>query len=677
MNKSKYIKEIDSLRGISAIIIILSHFDYLNIASGGINIFFTISGYLITLIAFKNIENFNLISFLRDRILSTYAQIFISVIGTLFLLFFFGDLDKHIQLLRSGLSSILLITNFYFIKINNLYSLQNYLNPYLIFWSIAVIFQFYFVFAVFLKLNIVLFNRFNIKLSEKNFLLSISLLILITLLITLIFIDNRFINNFYSLNNRLWQFGFGSLIAIYFRSNLSKKYFLKKEYYIIIGLVGIIIWQFYFQNNYNYQIISLLLTFSTLLILIGLSFGYTNILLSSKILIFVGKISLSIILIHIPLIYFANYYLDDNFFKFIFVIILTFVLAVPLQKMRYKSNINFSFTLNKKIVYSLSLLFIFFSSSVLFYYKNKQSITNFEYSFLEINNSKKFNYMSKLRLELDNKLDKNFKYSQLIGKDNSICFSNIDPFKNCLFNKNGMKQKVFFIGGSNGSTISSSLKDFFVQKGHPYMEITRRACLYLPEFTQINTNTGQNTSCDENFQKKIIVEIQNNPNSIVILTGRYQLFDNNSYFKDKKGNFEGKHFRLKFVNKDEIIFREGLKKSILELSKNNKVILIYPFPEFAENVTKKLIFFPEKKITTDYETYLERSSNILKIFDKINNNNIYKVRPDKIFCDSFVKNKCVANTNKFIFYEDTNHLERAGINIIRAKIIDQFKNIEF
>ena len=77
MNKLKYIKEIDSLRGISAIIIILSHFDYLNIASGGINIFFTISGYLITLIAFKNIENFNLINFLRDRILSTYIQIFI------------------------------------------------------------------------------------------------------------------------------------------------------------------------------------------------------------------------------------------------------------------------------------------------------------------------------------------------------------------------------------------------------------------------------------------------------------------------------------------------------------------------------------------------------------------------------------------------------------------------
>ena len=40
-----------------------------------------------------------------------------------------------------------------------------------------------------------------------------------------------------------------------------------------------------------------------------------------------------------------------------------------------------------------------------------------------------------------------------------------------------MKQKVFFIGGSNGSAISASLKDFS-SKGHPYIEITRRACLF-------------------------------------------------------------------------------------------------------------------------------------------------------------------------------------------------------
>jgi hypothetical protein len=419
------------------------------------------------------------------------------------------------------------------------------------------------------------------------------------------------------------------------------------------------------------------LTFSTSLILIGLSFGYTNVLLSNKILIFIGKISLPIILIHVPLIYFANYYLDDNFIKFIFVIILTFLLSIPLQKIRYKSSVDFYYSLNKKIVTSLSILFICFSVSVLYYYKNKQLITNFEYSFFEINNSKKFNYMSKLRVELDKKLNKDFKYSLLIGKDNSICFDNIDPIKNCLFNKNGKKQKVFFIGGSNGSNISSSLKDFFVQKGHPYMEITRRACLYLPEFTQINTNTDQITTCNEDFQKKITIEILNNPNSIIILTGRYQLFDNSAYFKDKKGNFEGKHFKLKFVNKDKIIFREGLKKSILELSKDNKVILIYPFPEFAEKVTKKLIFFPKKKITNEYETYLKRSKNILEIFDSINKQNVYKVRPHKIFCDSFVKNKCVANTEKFIFYEDTNHLERAGINLIRNKIIEQYEKINF
>ena len=52
-NKSLYIKEIDALRGLAAIVIILSHFTFLPFASGGINIFFVISGYLITYIALK------------------------------------------------------------------------------------------------------------------------------------------------------------------------------------------------------------------------------------------------------------------------------------------------------------------------------------------------------------------------------------------------------------------------------------------------------------------------------------------------------------------------------------------------------------------------------------------------------------------------------------------------
>ncbi len=677
MKKLKYIKEIDSLRGLAALIIILSHFDNLNVASGGINIFFTISGYLITLIAFKNIENFNLINFFRDRILSTYPQILITIVATLLILFFFGDLDKHIQLLRSGLSSILLITNFYFIKINNLYSLQNYLNPYLIFWSIAVIFQFYFIFGIFLKINNFLFNRFKIKFIEKNFLISILVLIIISLFIITLFNENKFINNFYSVINRLWQFCFGSFIAVYFKSNLSKKYFLKKNYYITTGLLGILFWQLYLQNNFNYQIISFILTISTTLILIGLSFGYSNIFLSNKLLIFLGKISLPIILIHIPLIYFANYYLDNNFFKFIFVIVITFTLAIPLSKIRYKSYVDTSIIKNKKVIVTLFMSVGLILSTSLIYFNNKKLITDIEYSFFEIKNSKKFNYMSKLRIKLDNKLKKNIEYNELIGEDNSLCFDNINPLKNCLFNKNGMKQKVFFIGGSNGSAISASLKDFFVKRGHPYIEITRRACLFLPKFNQININTNKTTTCNEDFQKKITTEIQNNPNSLVILTGRYQLFDNNSYFKDKKGNFEGKHFKLKFINKNGLTFREGLKNSILKISENNKIILIYPFPEFAENVTKKLIFFPEKIISNEYETYLERSKNVLKIFDEINKKNLYKIYPDKIFCNSFLKNKCVANTNKFIFYNDTNHLERAGIKIIRDEIINQYKKIEF
>ena len=149
-NKSLYIKEIDALRGLSAIVIILSHFTFLPFASGGINIFFVISGYLITYIALKDLNHFNLSFFITNRFLSLYPLIFIITTLTFIMYLLFGDLDKnYAQIIRSYISSILLITNFYFIKIQNIYSLQNYLNPYLIFFFSLLSFNFIYYLQLF------------------------------------------------------------------------------------------------------------------------------------------------------------------------------------------------------------------------------------------------------------------------------------------------------------------------------------------------------------------------------------------------------------------------------------------------------------------------------------------------------------------------------------------------
>ena len=71
---------------------------------------------------------------------------------------------------------------------------------------------------------------------------------------------------------------------------------------------------------------------------------------------------------------------------------------------------------NKKVIVTLFMSVGLILSTSLIYFNNKKLITDFEYSIFEIKNSKKFNYMSKLRIKLDNKLKKNIEYNELIGR---------------------------------------------------------------------------------------------------------------------------------------------------------------------------------------------------------------------------------------------------------------------
>ena len=61
-------------------------------------------------------------------------------------------------------------------------------------------------------------------------------------------------------------------------------------------------------------------------------------------------------------------------------------------------------------------------------------------------------------------------------------------------------------------------------------------------------------------------------------------------------------------------------------------------------------------------------------FNKLVHENLYKMYPHKIFCNSMVKNKCIAHNSKEIFFIDNAHVAKKGsilINMDLMKIIDK------
>ena len=124
------------------------------------------------------------------------------------------------------------------------------------------------------------------------------------------------------------------------------------------------------------------------------------------------------------------------------------------------------------------------------------------------------------------------------------------------------------------------------------------------------------------------------------------------------------------------------------LNLNYKIILIYPIPQFSENVSQILhklymkdkinffqnIQFDRNHIKLDLENYKNDTKKITDEFDNLNHKNLYKVFPQKIFCN---ENECNANSSKDIYFIDGSHLSKKGAEMINIDLMSVISKIQF
>ena len=203
--KLNYRPEIDGLRALAVISVVLYHAKFsifnLNIFSGGflgVDIFFVISGYLITLIILKELsisKKFSFINFYERRARRIipaffFILIFISPLAWLILLPF-----DYIVYAKSNISAALFYSNYFFWKDQLVYASESaLLKPLLHTWSLSIEEQFYILFP----LIFILFWKYL-----RKYLLIILILGLVISLIFSDFISYQFPTfNFYNLLSR-------------------------------------------------------------------------------------------------------------------------------------------------------------------------------------------------------------------------------------------------------------------------------------------------------------------------------------------------------------------------------------------------------------------------------------------------------------------------------------------
>lgn len=334
-----YRKEIDGLRALAVLPVIFFHAGFMGFSGGyvGVDIFFVISGYLITSIILeeKQKSTFSIINFYERRA----RRILPALTAVLILTTVMAYLFMPAYLLKTYSQSVVSVTTFssniFFYLTNGYFSTAADEKPLLHTWSLAVEEQYY----LFYPLLIVFFwSKGKRWLLACLTLLSFFSLVFAQYLSVIQAVDA----NFYLIFSRAWELFFGSIIAfLLFNKTGPEKSVLsdisaikqkKEEGLSLLGLMLIVYSIIFFDEHTPfpsfYTLVPVLGT--CLVIYFTKSTSYCGQFLSHKFLVSIGLISYSLYLWHQPLFAFLRLKSvgEPSVNSFILAVLLTFLLAV-------------------------------------------------------------------------------------------------------------------------------------------------------------------------------------------------------------------------------------------------------------------------------------------------------------------------------------------------------------
>ena len=176
----------------------------------GVDLFFIISGYVITLSIKKKLEKnkFSFLSFYLKRIKRILPAALIVLITVTFfstIILLASDLERFSQ---SLLTTLGFFANIYFWITGGYFGVNDELKPLLHMWSLSVEEQFYFLFPLVLFVIIKYFKNITIRLILIFIIITISYLLNVYLLLR-----GNSDPAFFLLPTRVWQFGLGTILA--------------------------------------------------------------------------------------------------------------------------------------------------------------------------------------------------------------------------------------------------------------------------------------------------------------------------------------------------------------------------------------------------------------------------------------------------------------------------------
>ena len=306
----EYRRDIDGLRALAVIPVVLFH-SGLGVFPGGyvgVDVFFVISGYLISSIILREIQRdqFSLSTFYCRRIKRIFPALFFMLFASVLVASVFFTAKDFNELGKSLYTVLLFYSNFYFFDKQGYFDIGAEEQLFLHTWSLSVEEQFYIIFPALLLLLFRVNARIIKAVLLSLFVLSLTFSALVTW--------TEPSKAFYFSPLRFWELLCGVLLALGIFPKVKRRFSI--ELFSILGLCLLIVPMLIYDDGTAFPgLAALPVCLGTCLLIYSGSLHQTFVakLLSAKLLVFFGLISYSLYLWHWPVFVFREYlYLPDT-----------------------------------------------------------------------------------------------------------------------------------------------------------------------------------------------------------------------------------------------------------------------------------------------------------------------------------------------------------------------------
>lgn len=646
----KYRAEIDGLRAIAVVPVILFHADFELFSGGfvGVDVFFVISGYLITTILIEELENkeFSIFTFYERRARRILPALFFVILVCIPFAWMWMLPSQMIDFSQSIIAVSIFASNILFWQESGYFDAASEEKPLLHTWSLAVEEQYYVLFPIFLILT----WRFG----KNRVFWAIVLMAAVSLLLSEWGWRNKASANFYLAPTRAWELFAGSIAAFI----VDKQGVQKGNAFAFLGLALIVLAIFFYDESTPFPSVYALVPVVGAVLVVVFADTETLVakLLSTKALVGIGLVSYSAYLWHQPLFAFARIRTIDHTTSSLMLFLSGLSIVLAFFTWRFiEKPFRQSQRVTKKAIFIGSLIAVV-------------SLMTFGYAGYS---SKGFK--SHLLDERQIAIIDSIERSKLPNCKHAIA--------QCLLSSDSSERgNIVLLGDSNAYHFSVGLQKIAADLGFSLQPLVFPGCLPLAEFYRLDQSYDANTRC-RSFNRSVKAKLSelNERVDVIIVSAAWLLYFYGSDLLDGVEGYSGipamPDVKLSLDGENKIgaeereeIFSLYFKGMFAQLSSSaKKVIVVGPLPPSIVRFDSKFTVFNPKLIAADQ--YFESISSFSKVFDNaLGSNPVYGVDLASELCGEGV---CEVLRNDRFLYGDPTHLSHFGQSTVIVPLLEK------